>query len=100
MIGNEGIFSRRSCEGGNPSRDILTKILMVVTCLALAACGSRTELTPPPGKSLPPKPIAADTTPTAEELMEPSTQSRPGRSDELLKQSERRKPDEFDLPPN
>jgi hypothetical protein len=73
---------------------------LLLASLALAACGSRSELTPAPGKSLPPKPIAAETTPTAEDLMEPSTQSRPGRSDELLKQSERRKPDEFDLPPN
>lgn len=75
-------------------------ILPLLLPLALAACGSRSELTPAPGKSLPPKPIAAETTPSANELMRPSTQARPGRSDELLKQSERRKPDEFDLPPN
>lgn len=73
---------------------------MVLGCLALAACGSRSDLAPPPGKSLPPKPLAAERAPTPGELMEPSTQARPGRSDELLKQSEKREPDEFDLPPN
>lgn len=67
--------------------------------LALTACGSRTPLMPPEGKGLPPKPLAATETPTPAELMEPSPQSRPGRSDELLKQSEKREQDEFDLPP-
>lgn len=82
------------------ARSVMLLPLLIALPLALAACGSRSELTPPPGKSLPPKPIAAETTPTPEELMEPSVQARPGRSDELLKQSERRKPDAFDLPPN
>ena len=70
-----------------------------VTLLTLAACGSRIPLTPPEGQSLPPKPLAAQQTPTPQELMEPSAQARPGRSDELLKQSKKREPDEFDLPP-
>lgn len=73
--------------------------LLFLLPLALAACGSRTPLAPPEGKSLPPKPLAAKEAPGAQELMTPSTQARPGRSDELLKQSEKRKPDEFDLPP-
>ncbi|MCF8707306.1 hypothetical protein [Rhizorhapis sp. SPR117] len=67
--------------------------------LVLAACGSRVPLTPPEGHSLPPKPRAAETVPTPTELMEPSTQAQPGRSDELLKKSEKREQDEFDLPP-
>lgn len=73
--------------------------LAILAIFALAACGSRTDLTPAPGKSLPPRPIAAETTPTAEDLMKPSTQARPGRKDELLKRSEKRETDEFDLPP-
>lgn len=73
--------------------------LFTILPLALAGCGSRSELTPPPGKSLPTKPLAAETTPTPTELMEPSTQARPGRNDELLKKSEKRDRDEFDLPP-
>ena len=77
----------------------MTKKGMIFALLALAACGSRVPLTPQEGKSLPPKPLAAQETPTPQELMEPSAQSRPGRSDELLKQSKKREQDEFDLPP-
>jgi len=32
-------------------------------------------------------------------LIEPSTQARPARSDELLQRSQVREPDPFDLPP-
>jgi hypothetical protein len=39
------------------------------------------------------------TQPTVEELIEPSSQARPKRSDELLKRSEERREDKFDLPP-
>lgn len=73
--------------------------ILALLPLALAACGNRSELTPPPGQSLPPKPYAAQERPTPEELIQPSTQARPGRSDELLKQSRKREQDEFDLPP-
>ena len=71
----------------------------VLIALALAACGSREQLRPEPGESLPPKPAAAETVPTPEELMTPSTQARPERSDELLRRSEQRQDDRFDLPP-
>ncbi|MBB4640461.1 hypothetical protein [Rhizorhapis suberifaciens] len=74
-------------------------IVPTLAALALAACGSRTPLTPPEGKSLPPKSLAAPEAPTPEELMEPSPQSRPSRTDELRKQSEKREQDEFELPP-
>src|SRR3546814_12216601 len=77
----------------------MRKCSVLLVALTLSACSSRTPLTPPEGQSLPPKPLAATETPTPQELMEPSAQARPGRSDELLKQSEKRKPDEFDLPP-
>src|SRR3546814_13567979 len=77
----------------------MRKCSVLLAALTLSACGSRTPLTPPEGQSLPPKPLAATETPTPQELMEPSAQARPGRTAELLKQSEKRKPDEFDLPP-
>ena len=77
----------------------MKKSIPLLTLLTLAACGSRIPLTPPEGQSLPPKPLAAQETPTPQDLMEPSAQARPGRSDELLKQSNKRQPDEFDLPP-
>jgi predicted small lipoprotein YifL len=79
---------------------LLQKIIVAsAALLTLAACGSRIPLTPPEGQSLPPNPRAAQEAPTPQELMEPSAQARPGRSDELLKQSKKREPDEFDLPP-
>lgn len=70
-----------------------------IALLALAACGGKEELRPAAGESLPPKPYAAQATPTPSELMTPSVQARPRRSDELLKQSEERREDRFDLPP-
>ena len=63
---------------------------------AAAACR---ELKPAAGKSLPVKPLMARTTPTADELLTPPTNARPDRVDELMKRSEPRKPDPFDLPP-
>lgn len=72
---------------------------IVLLALAVTACGGREELRPAAGASLPPKPYAAEATPTASELMTPSVQARPRRSDELLRQSEERREDRFDLPP-
>ncbi|MBA2918998.1 hypothetical protein GON01_13930 [Sphingomonas sp. MAH-20] len=68
--------------------------------LVLAACGGKKELTPAAGESLPPKPAAEATPLTPTQLMAPSVQARPQRSDELLKQSEERRDDRFDLPPH
>ncbi|MHA6721734.1 hypothetical protein [Sphingomonas sp. RS2018] len=73
---------------------------VVLSALSLAACGGRGELKPAAGASLPVKPYGALATPTPAQLLTPSTQARPLRSDELLKSSERRAPDDFDLPPN
>lgn len=68
--------------------------------LFLAACGGREELQPAAGQKLPPKPYAVEATPAPSELMKPEAQARPRRSDELLRQSEQRREDRFDLPPN
>jgi len=65
----------------------------------LAACGSRSELRPLPGMTAVPKSAESTTTPTATELMTPTTQARPDRKAELLIRSEERKDDPFDLPP-
>ena len=67
--------------------------------LVLAACGRVGELRPPPGGSLPVKPKLATTTPTPEELLTPPAVARPVRVDEVLRRSEPRQPDRFDLPP-
>lgn len=71
----------------------------VLFAVALGACGGREELQPASGESLPPTPYAAEATPTPSQLMTPEAQARPRRSDELLRQSEQRRDDRFDLPP-
>ncbi|KQS03392.1 argininosuccinate lyase [Sphingomonas sp. Leaf357] len=67
--------------------------------LALAACGASTGLSPAKGDKLPVAPYGATATPTPNQLLTPSSQARPQRSDELLTQSQERRSDEFDLPP-
>jgi hypothetical protein len=75
------------------------KKLLLVVPLILAGCGSREALRPPAGETLPPKPAMAATTPTVDELLTPPAEARPDRSDELLKKSEERPDDRFNLPP-
>lgn len=70
-----------------------------VALLLLAACGSREALRPAPGQSMPPAPAAATAPPTTDELLEPPPIARPERVDEILKRSEEREDDRFDLPP-
>ena len=65
----------------------------------LAACGSKADLKAPAGQPAPAVPVGATRAPTTEELTTPDAQARPARSDELLKRSEQREPDDFDLPP-
>ena len=66
---------------------------------SLASCGSEQQLRPAEGQSLPVKPATASKTPSAAELLEPPPIARPDRIGELLKRSEERKEDPFDLPP-
>jgi hypothetical protein len=77
----------------------MKRLVAVTLMLALGACGGRQVMKPKTGETLPPKPAAAVTVPTAEQLMVPDGQSRPQRSDELLLKSEKRRDDKFDLPP-
>lgn len=72
---------------------------MCVLLAMLAGCGAANGLKPGEGASLPPKPYGAVATPTPAQLITPSIQARPGRSDDLLVRSENRRSDEFDLPP-
>jgi hypothetical protein len=73
--------------------------LLPAFMLGLSACGTKADLEPAAGEVLPVKPAGAPKQPTPKELMTPSIQAKPERSDEPLKRSEERKEDEYDLPP-
>ena len=74
------------------------KYAILLGALALGGCGA-SGLTPAPGKELPVAPYGAKARPTPAQLLTPSNQARPDRSDELLTQSQDRRSDEFSLPP-
>lgn len=79
-----------------------TRRLIIVGIAAIAllgACGSKEDLKPVAGQPAPEIPVGATRAPTTEELTTPDAQARPARSDELLKRSEQRETDDFDLPP-
>ncbi|MFL6752070.1 MAG: hypothetical protein ACJ8D5_08090 [Sphingomicrobium sp.] len=74
--------------------------LLVIAALALlGGCGRMTGLKPEAGQSLPVRPLMARTTPTPEELLTVPQYARPNRVDELVKRSQPRQADPFDLPP-
>jgi len=74
-------------------------ILLVAGVGLLAACGRQADLEPAPGHKMPVKPLMAKTEPTVEELLTPPIYTRPNRVDELVKKSQPRTADPFDLPP-
>lgn len=80
-------------------RKIAPTPAVLAAALALGACGKAAPLQPAAGSALPAGSYATRTPPTSDQLLTPSSQSRPVRSDELLKRSDPRAPDEFDLPP-
>jgi hypothetical protein len=67
--------------------------------LLAGACGLREPLRPAPGQQMPPAPAMAARPMTTDELLAPPPVARPGRVDELLRRSEEREDDRFDLPP-
>jgi hypothetical protein len=75
------------------------RILVVAALVALAGCGRQAELKPAPGQPMPVKPLMARATPTVEQLLTPPSYARPNRVDELVKRSQPRPTDPFDLPP-
>src|SRR5256885_15391405 len=76
-----------------------SRLLLLATTLGLAGCGRVAQLQPAPGHALPVKPEMARATPTVEQLLTPPTYARPDRVDELVKRSQPRAADPFDLPP-
>jgi hypothetical protein len=71
----------------------------LLVMLALASCGAAKDLQPAAGEALPVAPYGARATPTPAQLLTPTSQQRPERSDEVLRSSQARRSDEFDLPP-
>ncbi len=74
-------------------------VIMMALPIALGACGKVAPLEPAAGQSLPVKPAMAHSTPDAGALLTPPPFARPERIDELMKRSEPRQADRFDLPP-
>ncbi|WP_133365595.1 hypothetical protein [Qipengyuania sediminis] len=72
---------------------------IVLASIALAACAQRVPLEPAPGAALPPAPLGAQNSPSAEALLTPPPQAAPARTVELRSRSEERADDPFDLPP-
>ena len=75
------------------------RLLTVLAIAAMAGCGRMAPLRPAQGEPLPVKPLMAQTTPTAEDLLELPTYANPQRVDELIRRSQPRPVDRFDLPP-
>lgn len=76
------------------------RIAMLLPLLGgIAACGKVGDIEPRNAQAVPPVAYGATEAEGSEQLLTPSVQARPGRSDELLRRSEKREPDPFDLPP-
>jgi hypothetical protein len=75
------------------------RILLIAGVLLLAGCGRQADLEPAPGHKMPVKPLMARTAPTVDDLLTPPSYTRPDRVDELVKKSQPRPQDQFDLPP-
>ena len=75
------------------------RLTIVASIALLGGCGRVAELQPAPGESLPVKPLMARTTPTPDQLLTAPPYARPDRVDELVKRSQPRQADPFDLPP-
>jgi hypothetical protein len=78
---------------------IAKRLAGLAATIIIAACGKIAPLEPAAGQPMPVKPLMAKTTPTVEQLLTPPTYARPNRIDELVKRSQPRPTDPFDLPP-
>lgn len=73
--------------------------MTLITAALLAACGNKVDLKPRAGAPAPVAPAGSSKAETPAEQTTPDAEAKPARSDELLKRSEERATDEFDLPP-
>jgi len=78
---------------------MVRRLAVLIGMTLLAGCGHEAPLQPAQGEPLPVKPMMAQTTPTAEDLLTPPVYANPERVDELIKKSQPRPVDRFDLPP-
>ena len=78
---------------------MVRRIAVLVASALLCSCGQVAALRPAQGEPLLVKPLMAQTTPSAEQLLSPPTYADPARVDELIKRSQPRPVDRFDLPP-
>jgi hypothetical protein len=76
-----------------------TAILALAALTLLAGCGKKAVLKPADGRTLPPKSATAAGQPGVGQLLDPGTEARPTREDELVTKSKPLEPDRFDLPP-
>jgi hypothetical protein len=75
------------------------RALLLFAAVPLAACGSTQTLKPATGQAMPVTPYGAPQQPTVADLLTPSVQARPQRTGEVLRSSQERDRDPFDLPP-
>ena len=73
--------------------------LLSAALAALAGCGGEQQLQLAPGSKPPVKPLMATRTATTEEMLTPPPIAQPQRVTEIIKKSEERKEDRYDLPP-
>ena len=92
-LGRNGLSAKRALTV------IALNLALVAGLGAITACGKVAELKPPPGKPMPVKPKFAATVPTVDDLLTPPPNARPSNVEELLRRSEVRRGDRFDLPP-
>jgi Prokaryotic lipoprotein-attachment site len=76
-----------------------THALTLIACALLAACGNKGDLQRLASAAPPVIPTGSDAPETPAMQTAPTAEARPARSDELLRRSEERPTDEFDLPP-
>jgi hypothetical protein len=77
----------------------MRRAAIIIIALLVSGCGAREPLQPAPGQTSPPAPAMAARAPTVEEMLDPPPVARPERVDEVLRRSEEREDDPFDLPP-
>jgi hypothetical protein len=73
--------------------------LLSAALTALAGCGGEQELKLAAGAKPPVKPLMAAKAPTTEEMLTPPPIVEPQRVTEIIKKSQERKEDRYDLPP-